>query len=287
MMNSPDKTGAPVNELKLTITTDIVTEEVYSMVAGHLEGSVKLGPPEYEWYFGDTPDNPESWLGTGGPEGLAIFPTCTEDMEDYWRELEAAAKKWRETGEEIGIEKMDFPHLFPAKWSPGFDFTRSADQTVFTSPSTQTLTITIIPREEKLDKLTIEIDTSENDKVGAVITSSTKEEHLLPTSGANNFYLSDIPMELNVPWTVTLTIQVTPKVPKLEYMPYVDVNWLGGDYNWTPTNGDTSGSFVSVGWEEMGTWMWSAEGDYLWKWWRNVPHYSIGFYSRSEKLPGN
>jgi len=91
-------------------------------------------------------------------------------------------------------------------------------------------------------------------------------------------------MEVDTPWSVTVTIEVTPEVPKIEYMPYVAVIWNGGKWNWTPTNGTTSGSFVSYGWEEMGTWTWSADGDYAWEWSLQPGHYVVGLSPRHEVM---
>lgn len=60
MINGPDETGESIRGLCLTLTTEQETEEVYKLVAGHIEGSVELGPPEYKWRFGEVPEEPEA-----------------------------------------------------------------------------------------------------------------------------------------------------------------------------------------------------------------------------------
>ena len=136
--------------------------------------------------------------------------------------------------------------------------------------------------------MTVEILTTEHHEVVLpVIVSSTQEAYLLPTSGPHRMYFSDIPMQVDTPWSVTVTIEVTPKVPKVEFMPYVCVVWNGEGWTWFPSTGTTSGSFVSCGWEEMGTWTWSANGDYVWEWWRQPPPFIVGLHARSEPLGGN
>jgi len=263
LINEEDETGEPIKDLGLTLTTDLESPFFWK------PDLIKQGPPSYEWFFGEQPEEPLSHMGTGGREAFAEFPTSLEAL--------------------IGVDprKIEYPYRTPARWTPGFDVIRSADKTIFASPGTQTLTITVTPRHEKIDKLIVEINAYNSRNVPAVIVSSTQELYKLPTSGPYSCYWSDIPMEVDTPWTVTVTIEVTPEVPKIEYMPYVAVIWNGGKWNWTPTNGTTSGSFVSYGWEEMGTWTWSADGDYAWEWSLQPGHYCVGLSPRHEVLEGD
>lgn len=260
LINEEDETGEPIKDLSLTLTTDLESNFFWK------PDLIKQGPPSYEWFFGEEPEEPLAHMGTSGREAFVEFPASLEAL--------------------IGVDprKIEYPYRQPAKWIPGFDVSRSVDKTVFTSPGTQTLTITVTPRHEKIDKLIVEVNAYNSRNVPAVIVSSTQDVYLLPTSHQYSHYWSDIPVEVDTPWSVTVTIEVTPKVPKIEYMPYVAVIWNGGEWNWTPTNGTTSGRFISYGWEEMGTWTWSADGDYAWEWSLQPGHYVVGLSPRHEVM---
>ena len=265
LLNEEDETGEPIKDLCLTLTTDLETKEVRE------ENLVRWGPPSYEWFFGDEPERTFAYLATGAQscDAYAWFPL---DVNLYGT---------------VDTRKIEYASLHPGRWTPGFDFSRSADNTVFTSPGTQTLTVTVIPREEKIDKLTVEILSLEENEVSAAIISSTQEVYLNPASDQHRMYWNDIPMQVNTPWSVTLTIRVTPKVPKVEFIPYVVIIWNGLGWNWEPLQGlrsTTSGSFVSYSQKEMGTWTWSADGDYVWEWWYQPPHYCVGLHARHEAL---
>ena len=127
LVNTEDVTGQPIEDLGLTLTTDLETNFVWE------QGLMRRGPPVYEWFFGDEPEKSLVNLGTGGRESFAQFPVS----------LEAVGR------EGVDPRTIEYPYRTPARWTPGFDVSRSADKTVFTSPGTQTLTITVTPRQKK------------------------------------------------------------------------------------------------------------------------------------------
>jgi len=88
-----------------------------------------------------------------------------------------------------------------------------------------------------------------------------------------------IPVELNTPLVVIYTLQVTPKVARVEYWPYTSV------LVYRPgvlASGINSGNSVSYA-NEAGTWTWSAEGDYVWHWVATTPDYAVTFLERVEQ----
>ncbi|GAH84846.1 unnamed protein product, partial [marine sediment metagenome] len=224
------------------------------------ENLTKMGPPTYEWSFADLVE---------------------EHKHTGWS-----------TSVYVGFQRS------PTKFTPGFDASRSLDKTVFTAPDTQTVTVTVTPREEWIESVSIYVHTFENDLVDSVIIS------ISPTSGGvtkltPEGYRSgvhNVPVELNTPLTITYTIRVTPKVPKVEHMPHISVtpHRLGEfkrlvDIAPAPpqpgsvpdgggTGGRTRGSSFSYT-NEAGTWTVSAEGNYFWGWGgdESSPQYGVSW----------
>ena len=87
-------------------------------------------------------------------------------------------------------------------------------------------------------------------------------------------------MELNTPWSITVTIRVIPKMPNVEFVPFIGIIWNGP--GGVPSQGTTSGSFVSYNMGGAGTWTWSAEGNYVWNWWAQAPFYLLGLMPLSD-----
>ncbi len=245
LLNLSDETGEPVTGLKLSLESDISFE-------GKSEGIEKdqmtrIGPPTYEWSLGDVPDG--KTIATNG-----------------W--------PW---------DAFVFSQSFPGKLAPGYDVSRSFDKTVFLTQGIQTLTITFIPREESIDTVTIYVHTDEDQFVNPVVLSyfsNSGGEVKIEQSGHRS-EIRSVSVELNTPLTVTVTIQVTPKVPLVQYKPGTGINT---ERITVPENGITTGSSVSYT-TEVGTWTWSAEGDYVWNWGvRAASDVNISF-GRSSSIP--
>jgi len=127
----------------------------------------------------------------------------------------------------------------------------------------------------------------ENDLVDPVIISRSGGESVYIT--ADGHYSDEgiggfgIPVELNTPVTITVTIQVTPKVPRVEFKPYVAVKPC------LPRPPDASGTTIGSSFSytnEAGTWTVSAEGNYVWNWAaEEVPGYDVAFFQRTNSPP--
>jgi len=186
------------------------------------ENLTTTGPPTYVWSFGDVPP---------GTHSVAY----------------------------VGLS-LGSPGVAPVTFTPGFDASRSADKTEFSEAGTQTLTITVTPREGT-ERFGIVIHADENDLVNPLITSPTSGDGIELKREGHSLHINPTGLALNTIWTATVTIQVTPKVPEVEYMPYVGIGW--GE---TFASGTASGNSLSLPVTDMGTWTWSAEGSYEWDW---------------------
>ena len=165
----------------------------------------------------------------------------------------------------------------------GYDVSRSFDKIVFSASGVQTLTITLTPREGSIDTVTITVHTDEDAFVDPVVLSysSTNDGEVKIEQGGHRSEISLVPVELNTPMTVTVNIQVTPKVPLVHYKPGTGIRT---DRVSVPDRGITTGSSVSLT-TEVGTWTWSAEGDYVWDWGIRVSPAVIVSFGRSSSQP--
>jgi len=193
----------------------------------HEEYLTTMGPPTYVWSFDDVPED---------------------------------------DGEDAGVDFWS--PQYPVTFTPGFNASRLADITEFLQSDgmqVQTLTIEVTPLEE-MKGLGVGVGAWEDDFVNPVIISATADGahdiDLAPDGHYASIWQEDPVVGDN--WTITVVIEVTPKVGLVEFMPEVRVEWPE-DYN----SGTISGSSVSRTADpddEIGTWTWSAVGEYAWQW---------------------
>jgi hypothetical protein len=203
-----------------------------------------MGPPVYEWYLGDVVEKPE-------------------DQGWSWDAF-------------VGFYNS------PTEFSPGLDLSRSFDKTIFTTPDTQTMPVTLIPREEWVETVSIFVHTDENDIVNPVIMSisHTGGGEIKIMEDGHRSGIERIPVKLNTPLSIIYTLQITPKVSKVEYWPHMGILlYRPGVLD----SGISSGNSFSYT-NEAGTWTWSAEGEYVWHWAANTPDYGLSFYQKAEQL---
>jgi len=234
LWNTPDATGEPIAGPELSLDTGLVLDWYPFGPAPTL---VTEGPPTYEWGFAD--------LSEGEPGTVFVHPTNPAD-------------------EVLG------------SFTPGFNVSVSVDRVQFSQlegTQTQTLTITV----EKVDpeaRVTLLVVTDESliplapvdkgDLVEAVIPSSYEfpewTDFVFP--GGTGFVMDTMHMEPDETRVIEIPIEVTPKVPRVEYKPAVNV----GSKDLYPERGSHFGSFHSFEVDSLGTWTWSAEGEYDWRW---------------------
>jgi hypothetical protein len=204
---------------------------------------VTKGPPVYTWSFGDVQEG-------FGP--------------DAW----------------IGYGRD--PHPFPMTFTPGFDASRTLDKTKFSEPGTQTLTITVTPREVE-EGFGIRIQAFEDGQVDPIITSPSTGDGIELAPDRHSLNIHPTNLDLDVPWSITVTIDVSPKVPEATFMPYVLVSretaidsGIFDQGTFSHPVGDPS--------DEIGKWIWSADGDYWWDWQETLSRQVIWDY-RQEGPP--
>ncbi|MFC1944936.1 hypothetical protein ACFLX5_05620 [Chloroflexota bacterium] len=225
--NTADETGEPVRGLKVALDSDVA----FDGVVGFGTSLIRKGPPTYELFYDELVEEPKF---KGHPFDAAVL----------------------------------LIHGDKATFTPGFDVSRSFDKTVFTTSDTQTVTVTFTKREETFERVLISVGTeADSDLIDTVIVAHSDEwynEHQSDEHYAEfGITKRGIPVELNIPLTVTVTIQVTPKVPEVWYKPHIHVS---PSYLGEKTDSDTveGSSFSYI--NEAGTWMVSADGNYVWNW---------------------
>jgi hypothetical protein len=234
LWNTPDASEGPIAGPELTLDTGLALDWYPLASAPSL---VTEGPPTYEWGLAD--------LSEGESGTVFVHPTNPAD-------------------EVLG------------SFTPGFNASVSVDRIQFSQlegTQTQTLTITV----EKVDpeaRVTLLVFTDESffplapvdegDLVEAVIPSYYEfpewTEFVFP--GGTGFIMDTMHMEPDETRVIEIPIEVTPKVPRVEYKPAVNV----GSKDLYPERGSHFGSFHSFGVDSLGTWTWSVAGEYDWRW---------------------
>jgi len=188
---------------------------------------VSEGPPTYEWSFSDVHE-----------------------------------------GETAGVWVRPSDHDYPtAAFTPDLDAYRSWGNVEFSQvsgPQIQSLTIEMTPQEvmELLLIIVVADDNpmipfDEDDLVEAVIVSFPDGGDVSPDGHflAMGFRTPDV----GAPISTTITIQVTPNVPRVEYKPVV---WVIAadviDYDIDVPLGNSHSLYV----DPLGTWTWNADGEY-------------------------
>jgi len=229
LWNLPDATGEPIAGAELSLDSNLTLDWDTPSIDASL---FTEGPPTYEWDFGDVLE---------GEMGLMfVHPTNPAD-------------------EVLG------------SFTPGFNASVSVDRVQFSEPGIQTLTITV----EKVDPdayflLVVSSDVTsftflpidEGDLVEAVMLPPFPEwtESVFP--GGTGFIMDTMRIEPYETATYELSIEVTPKVPRVEYKPAVLLVSQGA----YPERQSDPGSYHSFEVDSLGTWTWNAEGEYDWQW---------------------
>ena len=235
LSNPEDETAAPVTGLNLSLATELAFDDTI-VLNGNL---VTEGPPVYEWSFGDA------------DEGLP-FPHIPFARVQFWGP----------------------PYPFPVTFTPGLNASRSADKTEFLQSEgtqTQTLTINLTPLEQQATEdfaLAIAVIVPPFELVDTVINPPTGVEFAL-TPDEQGLWIYPIGLTVEEEWTTTVTIEVTPKVAEVAFMPVVWIGWFEFLAFGTESGGSLSRPAGDPA-DDVGTWTWSATGDYAWDWGESV-----------------
>lgn len=233
LSNWYDATGDPVTGLILTLDTTLEFDHFNE------KNMTILNPPPYEWSYGS--------LGDG-----------SSTFDAYVGFLDTT------------------PQPYPVTFTPGYGASRSADKTVFSQSDEpqnriQTLTIVVTPQEDRQDYWNeIVVFAFEDELLNQVITSVTGEGDVCISEGGHELRINLTDWSVDTPQTFTVTIQVTPKVSMIEFMPYVFIAEHFRSPISVPSIGSSLSHSVDNEAPELGTWIWSAEGIYNWYWCEDI-----------------
>ena len=153
----------------------------------------------------------------------------------------------------------------PITFKPGFDASRSADYTTFSSNGTQTLTVSFTP-EEAIPNISINV----NVWTDQYVTPTIKSVVALGGAPLNNYGINNGSANINISsptqsttykYTITIDLKLAPGVTQLQYMPSV------GFSTYQPgTSGSITGSSVTSPTTDVGTWKWSSNESITWNW---------------------
>ena len=230
LQNTPDKSQAPVYGLGLEFKAEI--EKIGSNIA---RGPLVMNEyPTYQWFFGEVPEEP------------------TRDVYSSEAYIES----------EVGYSKP---------FTPKFDATISFDKTAFTDKDIQTVTITIIPRGVKDANITVHV-TPQSALVDALLINPLPGEHksalgevISVSPDSKNLYVNDLPLRENKPYTFTFTIEVDPLISGAKYSPWISIG-CGSSTPIQLETGKVTGNMFEYNMDSIGTWKWTAVGDYTWDW---------------------
>jgi hypothetical protein len=212
---------------------------------------IKAEHPNYAWFMGDVPE---------------------ETVQDVYKS-------------EAYIESAEGSNN---PFTPGFDASITTDTQSFTEPGTQTVTITITPRQQlTFAGITVHVNGGPHSNVAdAEISSLSPGEHkgkfgeqISLSPDKKNLFINQLPLELYKQYNYSFTIKVVPISPNTNYRPYVSIGWLpspdpSGNIQ---VDGTIKGNSLEHHIDNMGTWKWSANGIYTWNW-----HEGMGYYVNFE-----
>lgn len=229
IQNTADASNAPIYGLRLEFRSDNQgldpTEEYL----------VASGPEGFEWFFGNVEE---------------------ESIQNIYRSE--------------AYLKSDDSYRVP--FTPGFDASLIVDEAAFTEPGVQTVTLTITPREE-LDfvDFIFHLDGGAyGERFDATITNLEPGEHRGPageritvTADRKNIGVMSLPLVVNEPYSFSMTLQVDPLYGgAVIYRPYLGIATIPGS---TGGSSESTGNSITIPVEGIGSWTWSAIGEYLWK----------------------
>ncbi len=226
LMNTRDGSGAKASNVMLSLATSRQINSRIPLPGLQQRGStmVTIGPPVYRWEVGDVPEYNPS-------EAVYQF------------------------GEQVGL------NTGPVAYTPGFDIVRVIDRTVFESPGLQTIRVTVTPRQ-KYNSLRLAIYTRASSRtvtVKVVSPASDASKRIYVTPEGDTLFMEQGPIPVNTSYTFEAILRVTPGVPKVEFIPETDMQAV----TVTPLGIVTAGTVSRVV-PALGTWTWTAEGNYEW-----------------------
>lgn len=234
LQNIPDVSCAPVYGLGLEF--EAITDNIGTNIRKNYLVSAEY--PTYQWFFGNVPEEP-------------------------LREVYVS---------EAYIESA---HGIP--FTPGFDASLSLDKTTFSQPDIQKITITIIPRVKMTyPGITVHTQGGPHENASNADISDIppgeqkglKGEVISVSPNKKDLFVNDMQLEVNQLYSFSFSIKVEPYAPNTTYIPYVSISWLPKpeSSNGDMENGTKVGKTLTWPIENVGTWTWTADGEYQLEW---------------------
>jgi hypothetical protein len=249
LQNTPDKSHAPVYALSLEFKSKM--DEIGSNIMRNT--LVVEDPPIYKWSFGEVPEEPV-------------------------RDVYTSAAY---------VESAD---SFSNPFTPEFDASVTVDKTTFSEPGIQTITITIIPRGS-INPPHITVHTRPGGDMAEVKVldipvgeqRSSNGEVISVSPDRENLFVAELPIKKDKPYDFTFSLQVDPHKPEIKYLPWISISYSPR----VPSrgtvikseNGMERGNTLVWDIKDVGTWTWTAVGDYKWNWQAGGAHYMVNFGS--------
>jgi hypothetical protein len=166
----------------------------------------------------------------------------------------------------------------PVNYTPGFDASRSVNQTTFNTSGTQTLTVSVTPRDA-LPNINLGVRISEDQYVNPTIESVTSpngaplyNSSISPNRHEMNIYFDNPTKDTTYTYTITLQLGLKLGVTLLNFMPRVQIGTsqtiASGPATGTSFSGlakDYSTSPTTV----AGTWTWSIDDSITVDWYES------------------
>ena len=246
-----------------TFWTHIASGDEFVLVYDD-DGNPVVVPGNISWatQILNSPDN------TGEPLSSVTLELATETEEEFDRVIPPVSGppyqwyyQYIPNGDIRGASVSFIDNT--TEFNPGFDASWSAN-TEFSAgpePGTQVLEINVTPTLEFVDMVLIDVFAQKDDNVDPkIIRVEGADGAFLNQDGHRLMIVKGTPNKDDM-YTVTVIIEVTPKVPQVKYRPTVRI--------YDPGFSSDGGEFESSFTHEMpgvGTWTCSADEGYQWSW---------------------
>jgi hypothetical protein len=190
-------------------------------------GAQKPNDKIYNWSFGDIPENGTYGIAVGGDWENTIF----------------------------------------VEYHPGFTASRTVNPRVLQQNGQQIFTLDVTPKEQ-MDQLKIRISVNANTFITPVIIgtdATTVPVHTDSYLGPNywDVYFYNPVVDTEYTLQAVIDIDIADGIGAVEYVPQVDISCVNSTYLSQQSSSVTCNPEQLDG---LGSWTWSADGDYLWNW---------------------
>jgi hypothetical protein len=164
-------------------------------------------------------------------------------------------------------------------YTPGFEASRSVNQTTFNTSGTQTLTVSVTPRDT-LPNINLGVRISQDQYVNPTIKSVISPNgaplynyNISPNGKEMNIYFDNPTKDTTYTYTITIQLDLQTGVTQLEFMPKVQIETsqpiASGSVTGTSFSG-ISKDYSTISTMVGGTWTWSINGSITVDWYESL-----------------